>query len=175
MLSFVLVARWSEVAALRADQLSDYGDHLVAFLERRKCDQYMEDSFVPFVDSGVPGGAAAALLRLYLTYFKCDDLFGPLIMGVNRGKVRGQYLRSTCISYSQMRELTRGCLQVVSENHDEYGLHSYRAGAGTYTVAYDTVLDRLWAKQGGWASDCKDGYVEEDKRTSLLAAHSLRL
>ena len=66
-------------------------------------------------------------------------------------------------------------MQAVGENPDEYGLHSYKAGAGTHTATDDTVLDRLWAKQGDWASDCKDRYAEEDKRTSLLAVHSLWL
>ena len=174
VLSFVLVARWSEVAALRADQLFDYGEHLVAFLEMTKCDQFREGSFVPFVDSQQPRGAAS-LVRLYLTYFVGEDMSLPLIRGVDRGRVRGQYLRPKGLYYTRMRELVRQCLTEVGENPDEYGLHGYRAGAGTHTATDDAVLDRLWAKQGGWASNCKDTYVEECENTSLVAARSLQL
>ena len=74
-----------------------------------------------------------------------------------------------------MRERVRQCLTEVGENPDGYGLHSYKAGAGTHTATNDAVLDRLWAKQGGWASNCKDTYVEECENTSLVAARSLQL
>lgn len=168
LLGFVLEGRWAEVSRLCPSDITDYGTHMVAFIEVRKTSQHREGCFVPFIDSGEVRGACT-LTRSFLAMIPGGHPDVPIFRHIDWGKVKGWIWRAKSIGYSRMSELVKDGLKRVGVDSSLYGLHSFRSGAAT-EVGKDTSIDsRLHDRHGGWAagSAAKDGYIEESEENLL--------
>ena len=168
LLGFVLEGRRNEIAAICPSDITDYGNYMVAFIEVRKCSQYREGAFVPFMDSGDVRGACN-LLRYFLSLIPEGNPDVPIFRHLDWGKVKGWIWRPRCIGYTRMSETVKEGLRAIGVDSGLYGLHSFRSGAAT-EVGKDVSIDpRLHNKHGGWApgSTAKDGYIEESEENLL--------
>jgi hypothetical protein len=168
LLGFVLEGRWAEVSQLCSHDFTDYGTHMVAFIEVRKCDQHREGSFVPFTDSKEPRGACS-LLRAFLSMIPPGHDNVPIFRHLDRGKVNGWFWRGRSISYTRMSELVKKAIKSIGVDSSLFGLHSFRSGAATEIGKDPSIDGRLHARHGGWAagSTSKDGYIEESEENLM--------
>ena len=114
-LGCVLTGRWAELSDLLPADLTDYGEHVAAFIEVRKCDKFREGSVVPFVDSGEVKGVCN-LLRVFMGLMPEGTELLPLFRRIDRGKARGQYFRTEGIGYSRMSECVKAALLAIGED-----------------------------------------------------------
>ena len=176
LLGFVLEGRWVEVSQLCPDDITDYGNYMVAFIEVRKCSQHREGAFVPFIDSGEVRGACT-LLRLFLAMIPPGNPSIPIFKHIDFGKVKGFIWRDRSIGYSRMSECVKKGLVRIDVDSNLFGLHSFRSGAATEVGKDSTIDSRLHDRHGGWAagSGAKDGYIEESAENLLRIPMHLRV
>jgi hypothetical protein len=181
MMTFVLTARWDDIARVCSAHIFDYGDRIVVYVEHSKTDQTREGAFCPMSDSKAPLGACA-LLRTMLGLLPVggDDL--PIWRRVQSAKIAGDSYRLAHISYSTMSANVKSALTAVGEDPTEYGCHSGRAGGATTAAqAKDSdgnaVPGRLLEKQGRWApgSTARQGYLGESLDDLMMVAGILEL
>lgn len=181
MMTFVLTARWDDIARVCPAHIFDYGDRIVVYVEHSKTDQAREGAFCAMSDSKTPLGACT-LLRAILKLLPVggDDL--PIWRRVQSAKIAGDSYRLTHISYSTMSANVKSALIAVGEDPTEYGCHSGRAGGATTAArAKDSdgnpIPSRLLEKQGRWApgSTARQGYLGESYEDLMLVAGHLEL
>ena len=175
-LGFVLTGRWAELNELMPADLTDYGDHVAAFIEVRKCDKFREGSVVPFVDSGEVKGVCN-LLRVFMSLMPEGSELKPLFRRIDRGSVRGQFFRPEGIGYSRMSECVKAGLLAIGEDPSRYGLHSFRSGGATEVASRPDFDPRGLEKHGGWApnSGSMPGYIEDSAVIAMIVPNLLTL
>jgi hypothetical protein len=182
-LAFVLEARFSDIIDVCPDNIVDYKDRMVVFLEKTKTDVYREGAFVPFVNSGDSHGAYA-LVTLLLSKLPAgqDDI--SIFRRVNTGSFKGEFFRDETMSYTLVREGIKKALEAIGEDPKKYALHSFRSGAKSHVDKKqkglpegERIPERLSNKHGRWTGNSKSalGYTEEDDEDSLLVPNVLQL
>ena len=182
-LAFVLEARFDDIINICPDNIVDYGDRMVVFLEENKTDQYREGAFVPFVNSGEPLGVYALVTEL-LDRLPMGQNSKSIFRRVNSTLGRGEFFRDECMSYSLVREGIKKALVEVGENAADYALHSFKSGAKSHVDRKqkglpegERIPERLSNKHGRWVAGSKAalGYTADDAEDQLLVPNALRL
>ena len=143
-------------------------------MEGRKNDKYRDGQFVPMLKSSDPWNAVT-LLQLFLRLGGQSSEPEKSIFRQCYSVGGKQGLKATVASYSNMNEKYKKALGAVGEDPKKYATHSSRSGAASHTANDRNVSDRQWSRHGGWRSDARFGYVEEDLESQLAAARSLAL
>jgi hypothetical protein len=182
-LAFVLEARFADIIDICPNNIVDYGDRMVVFLEEQKMDQYREGSFIPFVNTNERLGAYALVSEI-LNRLPEGQEDMSIFRRVNTGKVKGEFFRDEAMSYTLVREGIKKALTAIGENADDYGLHSFRSGAKSHVDRKQHSLpldqripERLSNKHGRWAENSKSalGYTADDAEDQLLVPSILGL
>ena len=182
-LAFVLEARFSDIIDICPDNIVDYGDRMVVFLEVGKTDQYRDGAFIPFLNSKDPRGAYALLTELLDALpFGQDSM--SIFRRVNTSKFKGEFFRQETMSYTLVSEGIKAGLEAIGENPKDYALHSFRSGAKSHVDKKQKSLpegeripERLSNKHGRWTEKSKAarGYTEDDAEDQLLVPAALLL
>ena len=78
------------------------------------------------------------------------------------------------LTYSRVWEVVREALRRLGEKPDDYGLHSFRAGATA--AANAGVEDRLFKRHGRWRSEnARYGYIKDSYDSRLSVSLKLGL
>ena len=182
-LAFVLEARFMDIIDVCPDNIVDYGDRMVVFLEMTKTDQYREGAFVPFMNSGEPQGAYA-LVELLLDTLPVDQGSKSIFRRVGRGSRKGEFFREETMSYTLVSDGIKEALKAVGEDPSIYGLHSFRSGAKSHVDKKqkglpegERIPERLSNKHGRWTANSKAalGYNEDDSDDQLLVPTVVQL
>ncbi len=182
-LAFVLEARFDDIINVCPNNIVDYGDRMVVFLEQNKTDQYREGAFVPFVNSGEPLGAYALLTEL-LDRLPMGQESRSIFRRVNSCQRQGEFFRDECMSYTLVREGIKKALTAIGEKASDYALHSFRSGAKSHVDKKqkglpegERIPERLSNKHGRWVGNSKAalGYTADDAEDQLLVPNALRL
>jgi len=182
-LAFVLEARFADIIDVCPNNMVDYGDRMVVFIEEQKTDQYREGAFVPFVNTGEPTGAYALVQKL-LERLPVGQEDLPIFRRVNTSKYKGEFFRNEVMSYTLVREGIKKALTAIGEKASKYALHSFRSGAKTHVDKRQRDLPegeripvRLSNKHGRWNEDSKAalGYTADDAEDQLLVPSVLGL
>ena len=149
LIGFAGFLRYSELAALKESDLYIYPDHMEAFIESSKTDQYRDGAWVVIARTS----AKTCPVLMAERYMKLADIRGSPDLNLFRGIVRtknGVKLRAQGgLSYTRMRELLLEKLTHVGLDPKSYGLHSLRSGGAT-AAANAGVPDRLFKQHGRW-------------------------
>jgi len=182
-LAFVLEARFDDIINVCPNNIVDYGDRMVVFLEESKMDQYRGGAFVPFVNSHEPLGAYALLTEL-LDRLPVGQESKSIFRRVNSVPGKGEFFRDECRSYTLVREGIKKALTALGEKASDYALHSFRSGAKSHVDKKqkglpegERIPERLSNKHGRWIEGSKAalGYTADDADDQLLVPNALRL
>jgi hypothetical protein len=175
-LAFVLEARFADIIDICPNNIIDYQDRMVVFLETQKTDQYREGAFVPFMNSNEPQGAYALLSEL-LDRLPMGQEDISIFRRVNKGNNVGEFFRKETMSYTLVREGIKEALEAVGEQPKDFGLQSFRSGAKSHVNKKQKGLPegeripaRLNNKHGRWTenSTAALGYNSDDDDDQLL-------
>ena len=182
-LAFVLEARFADIIDVCPNNIMDYSDRMVVFLEEQKTDQYREGAFVPFMNTGEPLGAYALVSEILIRLPEGQE-DQSIFRRVNTSKHKGEFFRGETMSYSLVTEGIKAGLKAIGENPKDYALHSFRSGAKSHVDKKQKGLPegeripvRLSNKHGRWNADSKAalGYTADDADDQLLVPKALGL
>ena len=182
-LAFVLEARFMDIIDVCPNNIVDYGDRMVVFLEMTKTDQYREGAFVPFMNSGEPQGAYALVEHL-LDALPVGQEGLSIFRRVGWGHRKGEFFRNETMSYTLVSDGIKEALGAVGEDPAIYGLHSFRSGAKSHVdkkqkdlPVGERIPERLSNKHGRWTGNSKAalGYNEDDSDDQLLVPTVVQL
>jgi hypothetical protein len=182
-LAFVLEARFADIIDVCPDNIIDYQDRMVVYLETQKTDQIREGAFVPFMNSGKPQGAYALVEEL-LDRLPMGQGHLSIFRRVNTGAKKGEFFRDEAMSYSLVMEGLKEALQAIGEDPSKYGCHSFRRGGKSHVdkkqkklPEMERIPARLSNKHGRWTENSKSalGYNSDDEDDQLLVPTVLQL
>jgi hypothetical protein len=182
-LAFVLEARFADIIDICPNNIVDYQDKMVVFLETQKTDQHREGAFIPFMNSHEPQGAYALVEEL-LDSLPMQQEELSIFRRVNTGSKKGEFFRKETMSYTLIMEGLKAALLAVGEDPSKYGCHSFRRGAKSHVDKKQKKLPekeripvRLSNKHGRWTENSKSalGYNSDDEDDQLLVPTALQL
>jgi integrase len=170
--SYAGFLRYSDLMAVRWEEIMFFPTHMELFLEKSKTDQYREGRWV--LISRVSGQyCPVALVELLLKIGRYAELGpGSLIRNTTVTPSK-QYIRSEVPSYNTVLGWYKDAARALGLDPDAYGTHSARRGGATRAANVD-VPDRLFKEHGAWRSErAKDGYVVSSLQARLSVTASL--
>ena len=178
LLGYAGFLRYSEIANIKASNISFFDSHVEILIERSKTDVYRQGNIVVLatLDSQL---CPVTMLKKYLKAAK-------ILMGSDQYIFRSLSFRKSInehvlcntnkpLSYTRAREILLDALSQIGLNKTQFGLHSLRSG-GASAAASNLVPERLLKAHGRWRSEkAKDGYIKETISNKLSVSRKLGL
>jgi len=175
LLAFAGFMRFDEVIQIRPCDLVLQEEFMVIHLPFSKTDQWRKGDEIYITRTGKPT-CPVGMLEAYMcrTATSCTDerfLFRPIC----RSKSGESLRESGSISDSCLRDLFKKKLKKLGYSHQDFSLHSFRAGGAT-KAANSGIPDHLFKRHGQLKSEnAKDGYVEDSIENWLSVTRQLGL
>ncbi|CAC5425100.1 unnamed protein product [Mytilus coruscus] len=154
-LCFSCFLRYSELAAIKAENINIFDSHMSILLEKSKTDIYRRGSSVIISKTGGNLCPVKWLLKyLQLANIEVDSdqyIFRALCYLKTRG-IHKLCSKNSQLLYTMAREILLEAFESVGLDKSKFGLHSLRSG-GASTAANFCISERFLKAHGRWASD----------------------
>ena len=176
ILAYAGFLRFSEVPALKRDDIDIQDAYMRLFLEQSKTDIYRSRYWIYISKLN----SALCPFKITQKYIQKAKILKGRSEYLFRGVVKknsGFCLRgiNKPIAYTRVRQDFPSALKKLGLSSEDYGLHSMRAG-GCTMATHSGVKGTFIKKHGRWKADrVKDGYTHPNLNDLLLVSQNLGL
>lgn len=168
--------RFSEIQALRCNDIQVKSDHLVIKIRKSKTDQLRKGDEV-LISKGVSSACPHSLLNRYISQANIDlesdnFLFKPAF----RSKGKASLIKKNKpLSYTRTNEIVVKKLRTVAPGL-KLATHTLRASGASTVVNNSDISERCLKRHGRWKTEqAKDGYIEDSLERRLSVSKALNL
>lgn len=178
LLGYAGFMRFSELANIKASNLTFQKSHLEIIIESSKTDVYRQGNTICIARTNTDLCPVTTLER-YLKLTNISVISSEYVFrAITFLKSKNSYALCKInkpISYTRARELLLDALCQAGFDKSKFGLHSLRSG-GVTQAAHNRIPERLLKAHGRWKSDLsKDGYIKENLYNRLSVTNNLNL